>query len=149
MLSRVSNTTVTTGTATASRGPVVGSYPCSRSAASTRSRVSGATSGRWLSTLDAVAVETPAARATTFSVARFLARLGASLILTTVSSSEKCYMRFARRALTAGRPPLYGGYRNTFVHPLEGGEDSWRRRGLDDEVQAHRDGGAFGRGHVG
>ena len=33
-----------------------------------------ATSGRWLSTLDAVAVDTPAARATTFSVARFLPR---------------------------------------------------------------------------
>src|SRR4051795_1826173 len=127
MLSRVSNTTVTTGTATASRGPVVGSYPCARSAASTRSRVSGATSGRWLSTLDAVEVETPAARATTCSVARFLTRGGGEPLAPNGTSSENFYTGFDP-SLDSRWGTLYGpSDRNTF-DPVESG-----RRLLEEE----------------
>src|SRR3954465_10741400 len=106
MFSSVSNTAVTTGTTVVSRGPVVGAYPCSRSAASTRSRVSGATSGRWLSTLEAVAVETPAVRATTFSVARFLARLGGALMKRRYQVPKSSTQ--VSHTLTAGGRLLYG-----------------------------------------
>src|SRR3954454_22370955 len=129
MLSRVSNTTVTTGTDTASRGPVVGSYPCARSAASTRSRVSGATSGRWLSTLDAVEVETPAARATTCSVARFLTRAGGALMAPDGTSSENFYtgstLDLTRdgRLYTVSRPKHFRPHRKWQTTP-GGGEVS-------------------------
>src|SRR3954454_3147220 len=129
MLSRVSNTTVTTGTDTASRGPVVGSYPCARSAASTRSRVSGATSRRWLSTLGAVEVETPAARATTCSVARFLTRAGGALMAPDGTSSENFYTGFDSR-LDTRRATLYGLPTETLSTPSKVADDSWRRRGL-------------------
>ena len=59
------------------------------SAASTRRRVASATSGRWLRTFEAVAVETPAARATMLSVARCDGRASGVLMAATLSAAKR------------------------------------------------------------
>src|SRR3954453_20000037 len=127
MFSSVSNTTVTTCAELASRGPVVGSYPCSRRACSTRRRGASATSGRLLSTFDAVAVETPAARATTLSVARFAVRDRPAAVTARPYHAETFSWNFDG-ALTTKFPASTVSPTETLSTHSRVADDSWRRR---------------------